>query len=55
MSLIREKTIVIMMNSVWSAWGNAIELVLNGKLTSQKAMDDAVGQIKTAIEKSRKK
>ncbi len=43
------------MNSVWSAWGNAIELVLNGKLTSQKAMDDAVGQIKTAIEKSRKK
>jgi maltose/maltodextrin transport system substrate-binding protein/arabinogalactan oligomer/maltooligosaccharide transport system substrate-binding protein len=43
------------MNSVWSAWSNAIELILNGKLSSQQAMDEAVGQIRTAIEQSRKK
>lgn len=41
------------MNSVWSAWSDAIELVLNGKLTAEEAMNEAVGQIRTAIKQSR--
>lgn len=43
------------MNSVWTAWGNAIELILNGKQAPQAALDEAVAQIKKAIEESRKK
>ncbi|NLY91683.1 MAG: maltose ABC transporter substrate-binding protein [Firmicutes bacterium] len=42
------------MNSVWSAWSNAIELIFNGKLTPEQALDEAVAQIRTAIEQGRK-
>lgn len=42
------------MNSVWSAWSNAIEVILNGTQASQAALDNAVGQIKTAIEQAKK-
>lgn len=42
------------MNSVWSAWSNAIEVILNGTQAPQGALDNAVGQIKTAIEQSKK-
>ncbi len=42
------------MNSVWSAWSNAIELIFNGKLTPQQALDEAVAQIRIAIDQSRK-
>jgi len=43
------------MDSVWAAWSNAIELILNGKLSPQAALDEAVAQIRTAIERSKKK
>ena len=42
------------MNSVWTAWSNAIELVFNGKLSPQQALDEAVAQIRTAIAQSKK-
>ncbi|MFZ5923619.1 MAG: maltose/maltodextrin ABC transporter substrate-binding protein MalE [Bacillota bacterium] len=37
------------MASVWTAWANALELVINQKLDPQKAMDDAVAQIIATI------
>ena len=42
------------MNSVWTAWSNAIELIFNGKLPPQQALDEAVVQIRIAIEQSKK-
>ena len=39
------------MGSVWNAWSNAISLALNGQLTPQKALDDAVDQIVAAIKR----
>jgi len=41
------------MNNVWTAWSNAIELILNGKLPPQQALDEAVAQIRLAISQSR--
>lgn len=37
------------MASVWTAWTNGLELIINQKLTPQKAMDDAVAQIVSLI------
>lgn len=37
------------MSKVWTAWSNALELIYNGKLTPQKALDEAVAQIIAAI------
>lgn len=37
------------MGSVWTAWTNALELIINQKLDPQKAMDDAVAQIISLI------
>lgn len=37
------------MASVWTAWSNALELIINQKLDPQKAMDDAVAQIISLI------
>jgi len=37
------------MASVWSAWSNALELVFNGKLTPQQALNEAVVQIIATI------
>jgi len=41
------------MASVWSAWTNALEVILNGTQQPQEALDVAVGQIKTAIEQAK--
>lgn len=37
------------MASVWTAWTNGLELIINQKLDPQKAMDDAVAQIIATI------
>ena len=37
------------MASVWTAWSNALELIFNGKMTPQKALDEAVTQIIATI------
>ncbi len=37
------------MNSVWSAWGDAMTLISNGELVPQEALDQAQQQIETAI------
>lgn len=37
------------MASVWTAWSNALELIFNGKMTPQKALDEAVAQIIATI------
>jgi maltose-binding protein MalE len=42
------------MNSVWAAWKDTLELVLNQKQDVKPALDNAVKQIKTSIEKSNK-
>lgn len=42
------------MGSVWTAWSNAIELVFNQKLDSQKALNDAVAQILDLIRGNKK-
>ncbi|BAS27009.1 sugar ABC transporter substrate-binding protein [Limnochorda pilosa] len=40
------------MDAVWTAWGDALQLVANQELEPQQAMDDAVAQIRRTIEES---
>jgi maltose-binding protein MalE len=40
------------MNSVWAAWKDTLELVLNQKQDVKPAMDNAVEQINKAIQAS---
>ena len=40
------------MNSVWSAWEDALEVILNQKQDVEPALNNAVEQIKTTLEKS---
>lgn len=42
------------MNSVWAAWKDALELILNQKQGVKPALDNAVEQINSALEKSAK-
>lgn len=40
------------MNAVWTAWGDAIELIINQQSTPRKALEDAVEMIVQTIEAS---
>ena len=40
------------MNAVWTAWSDALELVINGQSTPEAAIKDAVEQIVATIKES---
>lgn len=43
------------MSAVWTAWSDAISLIMNQKVTPQQAMADAVKSIRKTIEEGKKK